>query len=190
MGTLVERLVSALPAPWLRPHTAVTSIAGDASGPRWHVASTTHAKQPISESFDAVLLATPLDATRRLLAPLDAAAAELLPVESSSAVLVAFCYADASRVPVPPGFGFLVSPKFAAPDEEQDPSASLLLACTFVDQKFPHRVPPGGRQVRAFFGGAAADRRNRARASPCAHGRAPLAELTAAVCRRSPRPRR
>jgi oxygen-dependent protoporphyrinogen oxidase len=35
---------------------------------------------------------------------------------------------------------------------------SLLLACTFADQKFPHRVPPGGRLVRAFFGGLAADR--------------------------------
>jgi oxygen-dependent protoporphyrinogen oxidase len=35
---------------------------------------------------------------------------------------------------------------------------SLLLACTFVDQKFPHRVPPNGRLIRAFFGGAAAER--------------------------------
>jgi oxygen-dependent protoporphyrinogen oxidase len=35
---------------------------------------------------------------------------------------------------------------------------SLLLACTFVDQKFPHRVPPNGRLVRAFFGGVSADR--------------------------------
>ncbi|MGD0798783.1 MAG: hypothetical protein ABR910_13790, partial [Acidobacteriaceae bacterium] len=34
----------------------------------------------------------------------------------------------------------------------------LLLACTFTDQKFPHRVPPGARQLRAFFGGPAADR--------------------------------
>ena len=158
LGTLVERLVATLPAHWLRPHTTVTSIRANASGPRWQVVTTTHAKQTASESYDAVLLATPLDATRRLIAPLDAAAAELLPVESSSAVLVAFCYADASRVPVPPGFGFLVPLTSAAPDEEPDPSASLLLACTFVDQKFPHRVPPGGRQVRAFFGGAAADR--------------------------------
>ena len=39
-----------------------------------------------------------------------------------------------------------------------DPSTSLLLACTFVDQKFAHRVPPNGRLIRAFFGGAAADR--------------------------------
>jgi oxygen-dependent protoporphyrinogen oxidase len=33
-----------------------------------------------------------------------------------------------------------------------------LLACTFADQKFLHRVPPNGRLIRAFFGGAAADR--------------------------------
>ncbi len=28
-----------------------------------------------------------------------------------------------------------------------------LLACTFVDQKFPGRVPPGAVLLRAFFGG-------------------------------------
>ena len=111
-----------------------------------------------SETFDAVLLATPLDATRRLLAPLDEAAAQLLPAESSSAVLVAFAYADAARFPLPPGFGFLVPPAYAHPEQAMDPSTSLLLACTFADQKFPNRVPPGGRLVRAFFGGAAATR--------------------------------
>jgi oxygen-dependent protoporphyrinogen oxidase len=56
-----------------------------------------------------------------------------------------------------------VPPRPAPPDRAQteeaiDPSASLLLACTFADQKFPNRVPPGGRLIRAFFGGAAADR--------------------------------
>lgn len=35
---------------------------------------------------------------------------------------------------------------------------TLLQACTFVDQKFEYRVPPGGRLLRAFFGGAAATR--------------------------------
>ncbi|HEU4636515.1 MAG TPA: FAD-dependent oxidoreductase, partial [Edaphobacter sp.] len=44
--------------------------------------------------------------------------------------------------------GFLVPPD----------SRSLLLACTFMDQKFPHRVPPGGRLLRAFFGGRSAER--------------------------------
>ena len=32
-----------------------------------------------------------------------------------------------------------------------------LLACTFVDQKFPHRAPEGARVMRAFFGGASAE---------------------------------
>jgi oxygen-dependent protoporphyrinogen oxidase len=76
-------------------------------------------------------------------------------------VLVAFCYPDASRVPVPPGFGFLVPPTYADPEQTMDPSSSLLLACTFADQKFAHRVPPNGRLVRAFFGGAAAERISR-----------------------------
>ena len=49
---------------------------------------------------------------------------------------------------MPPGFGFLVPPG----------RDSLLLACTFMDQKFTDRVPQGGRQVRAFFGGKAAER--------------------------------
>jgi oxygen-dependent protoporphyrinogen oxidase len=111
-----------------------------------------------AETFDAVLLATPLDATRSLLAPLDEGAAKLLPMESSSAVLVAFAYADAAQFPVPLGFGFLVPPRQPDADRATDPSASMLLACTFVDQKFAHRVPQGGRLVRAFFGGAAATR--------------------------------
>ena len=32
-----------------------------------------------------------------------------------------------------------------------------MLACTFVDQKFPGRVPPGAVLLRAFFGGASGD---------------------------------
>jgi oxygen-dependent protoporphyrinogen oxidase len=32
-----------------------------------------------------------------------------------------------------------------------------LLACTFVNQKFDHRVPEGGTLLRAFFGGAAGE---------------------------------
>jgi oxygen-dependent protoporphyrinogen oxidase len=69
-------------------------------------------------------------------------------MEASSAVVVGFGFPDASRFPVPPGFGFLVP----------QGSDNLLLACTFVDQKFDDRVPQGGRLVRAFFGGKAADR--------------------------------
>jgi oxygen-dependent protoporphyrinogen oxidase len=212
---MIDRLVAAIPPHWLRLHTAVTaieshsrltphsSLADKANAPPWTVLTSTTGKHCASETFDAVFLATPLVATRQLLTPIDADAAHLLPHESSSAVLVAFAYADATRVPLPPGFGFLVPPSLAnneasvislkAPNSEASsaisteggapryprpsglglsadhieggfspwgmPTApSLLLACTFVDQKFPHRVPPNGRLVRAFFGGVAADR--------------------------------
>lgn len=175
LGTLVDRLTAAIPPHWFRLNTRVTSLESSqlaarssqldpknstADSPPWTVLTKT-GRHHGSETFDAVFVATPLNTARQLIAPLDATAADLLPTESSSAVLVAFCYADASRVPLPPGFGLLVPPNFAHPERALDPSSSLLLACTFADQKFPHRVPPNGRLVRAFFGGAAADRLTR-----------------------------
>jgi protoporphyrinogen/coproporphyrinogen III oxidase len=184
LGTLIDRLVASIPPNWLRLHASVTAIASSRTPPAdsrrldsesvvrtWSIHTVTTSKQHAAESFDAVFLATPLAITRRLLAALDPTSAELLPTESSSAVLVAFAYADAARVPLPPGFGFLVPPALSAsqPTELGAPhldseiwastnSPSLLLACTFADQKFPHRVPPNGRLVRAFFSGAAAER--------------------------------
>jgi oxygen-dependent protoporphyrinogen oxidase len=202
LGTLVDRIVASIPQHWLRLHTTVTAIRAAGPGtpnPRWTVETSGAGKRVSSESFDAVFLATPLNTTRRLLAPLDATAAQLLPAESSSAVLVAFAYPDASRLPLPAGFGFLVPPQnavistralsepeasrtgaverpphsscatqnstanpntlsFRSAAEEPASRPSLLLACTFADQKFPHRVPPNGRLIRAFFAGAAADR--------------------------------
>jgi oxygen-dependent protoporphyrinogen oxidase len=187
LGTLIDHIVAAIPPNWLRLQTTVTAIQrNSADGHPWTVQSTS-AKRPESESFDEIFLATPLDVTRRLLAFLDPAAAALLPTESTSAVLVAFAFNDASHVALPPGFGFLVPPAPGSPSRisrypERDSSLAcqsarrerppdfasapgptvstpgLLLACTFTDQKFPHRVPPGGRLIRAFFGGAAADR--------------------------------
>ena len=71
-------------------------------------------------------------------------------MEASSAVVVALAFAE--RFPLPQGFGFLVP---EGPQEEQDTS---LLACTFMDQKFPERAPQNARLLRAFFGGKAAKR--------------------------------
>jgi len=160
LGTLAARLEAAIPAQWIRRGTRVTAVqANTAAGALpWSVHAASTGKHYATETFDAVMLATPLDATRALLMPLDEDAAKLLPTESSSAVLVAFAYADAAQFPVPAGFGFLVPPRESSQDHMTDPRASLLLACTFTDQKFAHRVPPGGRLVRAFFGGASAAR--------------------------------
>jgi oxygen-dependent protoporphyrinogen oxidase len=99
---------------------------------------------------DECVVATSLDGTRALLQGLDDAPHDLLPSDASSAVLVAFAWPEemARRFTIPSGFGFLVPDESAG--EEQ------LLACTFVDQKFPDRAPEGARIIRAFFGSRSA----------------------------------
>ncbi|HEY2029205.1 MAG TPA: protoporphyrinogen oxidase [Myxococcales bacterium] len=159
LGTLIQRLEAAIPPHWIRRNHTVKGIHRNTQPemPAWTLHTSTTGKHHGSDTFDAIFLATPLDASRRLIAQVDEDAAHLLPTDSSSAVLVAFCYPDASLVPLPGGFGFLVPPRLDS-ERALDPSSNLLLACTFVDQKFPARVPPNGRMVRAFFGGAAAER--------------------------------
>lgn len=143
LGTLVDRMVATLPAEWVRMNTAVSSIERREKG--WRVG----VKGDGTREFDAVMLAAPVDEARRMMMPLDARAAGLMQMESSSAVVVAFAFAG--DFGLPEGFGFL------APEG----SGSRLLACTFVDQKFADRVPEGGRLLRAFFGGDAAERLSR-----------------------------
>jgi oxygen-dependent protoporphyrinogen oxidase len=141
MGTLMDRMIAAIPEDWVRLTAEVRFVSYEDEG--WLVGTTRGV-----ERFDAVMMAAPVDVARSLLEPVDERAAQLMEMEASSAVVVGFGFADAAKFAVPPGFGFLVPPG----------SDSLLLACTFVDQKFDDRVPQGGRLVRAFFGGKAAER--------------------------------
>lgn len=141
LGTLVDNIVAAIPADWTRLNANVHSLSHDGQG--WTLKTSKS-----DESFDELLVAAPVHTARELLRPIDARTAELIEMNASSAVVVAFGFSDAGRFAVPPGFGFLVP----------EGSGSLLLACTFVDQKFDGRVPQNGRLVRAFFGGAAAER--------------------------------
>jgi protoporphyrinogen/coproporphyrinogen III oxidase len=141
IGTLVDRMIAAIPEEWIRLGAEVRFVSYGEEG--WLVGT-----EKAVDRFDAVLMAAPVDVARSLLKPVDVRASELMEMQSSSAVVVAFGFPDATKFSLPPGFGFLVPPG----------SGSLLLACTFVDQKFEDRVPPGGRLVRAFFGGAAAER--------------------------------
>jgi oxygen-dependent protoporphyrinogen oxidase len=138
-GALVERMVEGIPAGWVRLGCAVTRVTK--TGDEWLV-STGGGK----ERFDAVMMAAPVDVARRLIAPIDKRAAELMEIEATPAVVAAFAFTE--PVELPAGFGFLVPP---------GSQENSLLAGTFVDQKYPCRVPAGGRLVRAFFGGAAAD---------------------------------
>jgi oxygen-dependent protoporphyrinogen oxidase len=141
MGTLVDRMIATIPEEWIRLGSEVGFVSYGDEG--WLVGT-----EKEVDRFDVVLMATPVDVARSLLKPVDARAAELMEMESSSAVVVGFGLPDAAKFALPPGFGFLVPPG----------SGNLLLACTFVDQKFDDRVPQGGRLVRTFFGGAAAER--------------------------------
>ncbi len=141
MGTLVDRMIAAIPEDWIRLTGEVSFVSNEDEG--WLVGTGRGV-----ERFDAVMMAAPVDVARALLEPVDERAAQLMEMDASSAVVVGFGFPDAAKFTVPQGFGFLVPPG----------SDSLLLACTFVDQKFEDRVPQGGRLVRAFFGGRAADR--------------------------------
>ena len=187
VGTLVDRLTAQIPPSWVHLNTSVISL-DRTTGPDAQAWSLTvsNAGRRATETFDRVFLAVPGSAVQSLLAPLDFHAASLLANQYSSAVLVAFAFPDALRVRIPPGFGLLVPPTPSglpstaggfsgftgqhgsaeppnlSPDYSSGPvqyqTPNLLQACTFADQKFAHRVPPGGRLLRAFFGGAAATR--------------------------------
>lgn len=143
LGTLIDRMTATLPAESIHLSHEVTALNHTAQG--WQLI-TGNSKQ----SFDAVIIATPAHVTRNLLRPIHDHFDRLLAMEATSAITIAFAFLpeQARALTIPRGFGYLVPP---TPGED-----SQLLACTFVDQKFSHRVPDGGILLRAFFGGAAA----------------------------------
>jgi protoporphyrinogen/coproporphyrinogen III oxidase len=144
LESLIKRIVDRLPAASLRLNHPVLRIQAENGG--WQLTTASG-----SARFDAVVLATPPHVTRGLLQDPYARMAALLPQQASSAIVVAcaFTAGQASRLRIPRGFGFVVPPM--RPDlSSHEPE---LLACTFVDQKFNGRVPPGAMLLRAFFGG-------------------------------------
>jgi protoporphyrinogen/coproporphyrinogen III oxidase len=142
LGTLIDAMVAVIPQEWIRLYRPVLQVRRCAAG--WEVQSGAG-----WESFDALMLAVPVDAAARLLRETDERAAQLMQIEGSSAVVVGFGFAQGFALPQ--GFGFLVPPRAGVA------AGSSLLAGTFMDQKFAHRVPEGGRLLRGFFGGATAD---------------------------------
>jgi oxygen-dependent protoporphyrinogen oxidase len=146
LGTLVDRMAASLPDTSIRLRHPVLEIEAVQEGWRATTAGG-------SQQFDALVLATPPHVTGLLLQRLNQGGrmADLLPRQATSAVVVALAFApeQAARLRIPRGFGFVVP---QVPGEEHS-----LLACTFVDQKFAGRVPPGATLLRAFFGGHSGD---------------------------------
>jgi protoporphyrinogen/coproporphyrinogen III oxidase len=148
LQTLIDRMVGRLPAAAVHLRQPVLRIERERDV--WGLTTSKGA-----ELFDAVVLATPPHVTDGLLRPLDSQGARmagLLPQQATSAIVVALAFdaAQAARMRIPRGFGFVV------PDAPRKPEEHPLLACTFVHQKFPGRVPEGAALLRAFFGGHSA----------------------------------
>ena len=164
MATLTDALASKLP-----PERIHESLLGESPGKAsdgWrlyaigiHFVPMRGEPYPSEGPFDHVIVTVRGEALTSALwyvdhdrtkPPPQKLAEHLIPAGASSAILAAFAWPaeTASTFTIPVGFGYLVPPT-------GDPTQ--LLACTFVDQKFPHRAPSGGRVLRAFFGGPAAD---------------------------------
>jgi protoporphyrinogen/coproporphyrinogen III oxidase len=156
-GALAEALIEKIPGQQIRKQLHVIAIARKAEG--WEVTSEqTPNLERETTHYDEVILALPVHRAAQLLAPTNPEAATLMQMPSSSATIVAFGFDADQNVAWPKGFGFL------APEGE----GSQLLAATFCDNKFANRVPPGGKLIRAYFGGANADRLSGPTAIPTA----------------------
>jgi oxygen-dependent protoporphyrinogen oxidase len=154
LGSLISALIAKLPSDRLHLHSDVRECS-QAAESGWMLRIALDSVRGCTSRyvlFDRLILATPLDITRRLLQPLDYTASTLLPKDASSAVLTAFAWPAeiAKSFTLPQGFGLLVPPRLT-------PGTLQLLAATFVNQKFPHRAPEGAAVIRAFFGSGSAE---------------------------------
>ncbi|MBL8179329.1 MAG: protoporphyrinogen oxidase [Bryobacterales bacterium] len=125
----------------IEPHTRVIHGTVDAIEKGWRLR--VNGEWIAAEK---VILATPAYAAASLLTPLDTELGRLLDtVDYSSSLTIALVFRP-GRLPDPKGFGFLV------PKKER----RMLMAGTWVQNKFPHRAPDGYHVLRGFIGGAAA----------------------------------
>ena len=163
LGALIADMESFIPERSVHRNVAVKAI--EHSGGVWSVQAMQSAdSRDIEASFDSILVATPAETTASLLHSIDSRIGELLPQQSSSAIVVALGFASgqARSMRIPPGFGFLVPQhqpgRVHVGNDCADDDRQALLACTFLNQKFPHTAPDGAILLRAFFGGPLAPR--------------------------------
>jgi oxygen-dependent protoporphyrinogen oxidase len=143
MHALVEALGSKLPPNSVRTNSPVQRVR-HAEG--WRITANER-----EERFDSLILALPAYVASALLRGVsvsaDSLAAELEQIQYTSSIAIALGYQAAemerARAKLLSGFGFLV------PRSE----GRRMMACTFVNQKFDHRVSEGRLLLRTFFGG-------------------------------------
>jgi protoporphyrinogen/coproporphyrinogen III oxidase len=134
---LVDALQSRIDPLAIRLDTPVSSI--QRAGQGWQITAAGE-----TESYDAVIVASPAWAAGALLAQVDAElGGELESIPYSSSITVNLVYDEAKIGRLPDGFGFLVPAS----------SGRAMLACTFAHRKFLSRTAPGKAVLRAFLGG-------------------------------------
>jgi oxygen-dependent protoporphyrinogen oxidase len=137
MQQMVDAIVARLDPRSIRLETPVSALRR--SGQEWLVDSPAG-----TETYDAVVMASPAWAAGELLRPVDPALGEdLSSIPYSSSITINLVYDEAKLGTLPEGFGFLV------PAVE----GRAMLACTFVHRKFLGRTPKGKVVFRAFLGG-------------------------------------
>jgi oxygen-dependent protoporphyrinogen oxidase len=144
MQQLVDAMIGRLDLAAVRTQCAVGEID---RAKQWRLQMAPQKGAGATEEFDALIIAIPAQVAAQLLA---SSAPELvqelgkIPYTSSLIVTLAFPKKELEQQGISPqGFGFLV------PAAEK----SRLLACTFVENKFSHRVPSDLVMLRGFLGG-------------------------------------
>jgi protoporphyrinogen/coproporphyrinogen III oxidase len=141
MQQLTDALLSRLSPSSLGTGRTVREIRREQD--RWLIST-----QAQSETFDAVILATPAHVAAQLLSNTHPElAAELSGIAYTSSLTIALGFDRRVRRRLPSGFGLLV------PRSE----GRRLLAVTFVHNKFPFRVPEDRALLRCFIGGGNAE---------------------------------
>lgn len=140
LSSLVKALAQTLPAGSVRLNAEVVQIQRGING-GWKLLLS----DGTFEQCDALILATPAHMAARLLEPFDSElAAGLSGIPYSGTAIVSVAYDRPQIGHSLDGMGVVI------PAVEQ----SVILGCSFVSQKYPHRAPPGQALLRAFVGGA------------------------------------
>lgn len=140
MQTLIDRLVTRLPAGTVRLHTRVRDVSRQPNTSRWLV----HVQgQPALEA-DALCLTLPAPQVGQLLQTTDPELASALQIPYASSATVNIAYKRTDVAHALNGMGFVV------PAIEK----RALIACSFSSIKFAGRAPTDQVLLRAFVGGA------------------------------------
>jgi oxygen-dependent protoporphyrinogen oxidase len=139
LGRLVEKLVETLPGGALRTRATVRGLKVDPLDGGWRLALDGETVRA-----DAVVLACPGYVSSRLLDWDAELGRDLAHLEYASCATVNLLYPASALGRKLDGFGFFVGRVERLP----------ILACSYVNRKFPGRAPEGHVLLRAFLGGA------------------------------------